>query len=666
MDRDKATERSYGVKLIRGPFVRLGPHDLACSDEDELLALAPTLTGPLAADLFCGAGGLSLGLSQAGFDVILAVDTDQEALETHRAYHPGLSVDWDLGDEEVVERVAGLVKRCGIRLIAGGPPCQPFSRAGRSMVRELVRTGRRHHHDERRDLWESFLRVVELSTPDAVVMENVPDMALDRGMVILRAMIGRLEALGYSVEERVIDTWRYGVPQFRQRLILVALASGKAFDWPAEAPDRVTVDNAIGDLPAVEGGWRPTNGDGDDQVATGWAEYEGPRTDFQRRARAGIPGDHAGRIYDQITRPVRDDDAVAFSRMNHDTRYSDLDPELKRYRDDIFDDKYKRLDPNDLSRTITAHIAKDGYWYIHPYQDRTLTMREAARIQTFPDWVRFAGPPSAGFRQIGNAVPVALARRIGEAVLSALAKPRPALVSTGLVAEELAEWLREHPPSHVPWLRTDNRWTVIQAEILWSRIASQHVRSAWASVRGLATPEMTLGALPLLRRLARQWQRENRCDNLAQTAEWFVDHPEVLSDGATILELMAAPNVTGAIAELACRVVPGDNEDPVLAGYGVLRVAARFQGIPVDRQNKLSDGRLAIARMIGGDDSSHEAHLALIELANGLCSPTAPNCGHCPLESWCVEARSVPRQRVLPLTIRAQQPGSDREPAACP
>ena len=90
--------------------------------------------------------------------------------------------------------------------------------------------------------------------------------------------------------------------------------------------------------------------------------------------------------------------------------------ELKRYRDDIFDDKYKRLDADDLSRTITAHIAKDGYWYIHPEQNRTLTIREAARIQTFPDHFRFAGPPTAAFRQIGNAVPPRLARAIGAAV----------------------------------------------------------------------------------------------------------------------------------------------------------------------------------------------------------------------------------------------------------
>ncbi len=659
-------ERTYGVKLVRGPFVRLPRHELACDSEDELLALVPTLTRPLAADLFCGAGGLSLGLEQAGFDVVLAVDNDAEALETHRAHHPGLSVNWDLADADVVERIAALVRRCGITLVVGGPPCQPFSRAGRSMVRELVRTGRRHHHDRRRDLWESFLGVVELSAPSAVVMENVPDMALDRGMVILRTMIERLEALGYSVEERVVDAWRYGVPQFRQRLILVALAEGIAFEWPEESADRVTVDNSIGDLPEVEGGWRPSNGDGADPVATGWIEYGGPKTVFQRRARDGVAPEAVGRLYDHITRPVRDDDAAAFSQMNHDTRYSDLDQELKRYRDDIFDDKYKRLDPNDVSRTITAHIAKDGYWYIHPYQDRTLTVREAARLQTFPDWVRFAGPPSAAFRQIGNAVPVLLGRRIGEAVLASVRSGKRAPISTGLIAEELAQWFKDRPPVHVPWLAAEDRWRVIQAEILWSRIAEEHVTHAWAAVRTLGTPDATLAALPILTRLARQWRREQRCEQLAETADWFLHHPEALSSGTTASELAAAPHVTTAMADLACRIVPGDTEDPVLAGYGVLRVAARFQGVSVDRQNRLSDGRLAIARMVGGDDSSHVAHLALIELANGLCGPAAPRCGPCPLERWCVEARSVPVQPVLPLTSRERKRAQEREAAACP
>jgi len=111
--------------------------------------------------------------------------------------------------------------------------------------------------------------------------------------------------------------------------------------------------------------------------------------------RERISEDDTAKVFDHITRPVREDDKRAFQFMGPTTRYSDLPQEMRRYRHDIFSDKYKRLDEDGLSRTITAHIAKDGYWYIHPRQNRTLTVREAARLQTFPDCFRFAGPPSA-------------------------------------------------------------------------------------------------------------------------------------------------------------------------------------------------------------------------------------------------------------------------------
>ena len=172
-----------------------------------------------------------------------------------------------------------MVSAAGMELLAGGPPCQPFSKAGRSKIRHRVRHGLRDPRDERKDLWRSFLEVVRLAQPPAVVMENVPDMALDREMFILRTMVHELESLGYAVEERVVDTWRYGVPQFRQRLILVALHDGVAFRWPEETPEKVTVWNAIGDLPEVEGGWRP--------------DGRGRRMDGLRRAGDDFPASHA-------------------------------------------------------------------------------------------------------------------------------------------------------------------------------------------------------------------------------------------------------------------------------------------------------------------------------------------------------------------------------------
>ena len=644
----EAGKRAYGVKLVRGPFVRLAPHKKACTTESELLSLGKKTRRPLAADLFCGAGGLSLGLQAAGFEVILAVDHDEEALETHRAYHPGLSVNWNLGDDDVVERVADLVRTAGITLVAGGPPCQPFSKAGRSMLRDLVRTGRRDTHDRRRDLWQSFLRVVALARPPAVLMENVPDMALDRDMLILRTMVDELENLGYAVEERVVDTWKYGVPQFRQRLILVALRDGLHFQWPPEGKEIVTVANAIDDLPVVEGGWRPKGG------ASGWAEYGEPRTAFQKRARELVPAADQNKIFDHITRPVRDDDAKAFAKMDHTTRYSDLDEEFKRYRDDIFDDKYKRLDANFLSRTITAHIAKDGYWYIHPEQDRTLTVREAARLQTFPDHIRFAGPPSAAFRQIGNAVPPLLGRRLGEAILRSLARPESRPVTTRDVSRALATWFTERLEKaavdkerrQIPWLATDSRWVVLQGELLWSRISKQHLKAAWFAIRHLTTPQQTLERATFLGVMAAGHDRSHRFKELLETAAWFAERPNLLTTEGTAAEIAAAPHVTTAMADLAVRVVPSELEDPILATYGVLRVAARFHGTLVNQANKLSDGRLAVARMVG-EEWADQAHLGLIELANGLCDPGMPDCAHCPLETWCAWAASAPVQTAI-------------------
>lgn len=647
--------REYGVKLVRGPFLRLPPHPAACNGLEGLYEFCSGVGVPMAADLFCGAGGLGLGLADAGFEVVLGVDTDEEALETHRAHHPGLTVNWDLADPEVIERVGTIVAKAGISLVAGGPPCQPFSRAGRSLLRELVRSGRRDQHDGRRDLWESFLGVIEIGRPAAVLMENVPDMALDRGMLILRAMVDRLEMCGYSVEERLVDTWRFGVPQMRQRLILVGIRAGLRFRWPAESRDRVTVDNAIGDLPPVEGGWRPKNGDGADPVASGWVPYSKPLTAFQHRARSRMSLADAGKVFDHITRPVREDDETAFRQMDPETLYSDLAPELKRYRDDIFDDKYKRLDANDLSRTITAHIAKDGYWYIHPWQHRTLTVREAARLQTFPDHVRFAGPPSGAFRQIGNAVPPLIGQVMGEAILRSVSRPQPAPVSTGQIAERLADWYRCHPPINIPWLAAETRWALIQAELLWSRLSDDLKPTAWTAVRSLVTPERSLSAMPVLRHLAQRFGRDDRCVLVEEAADWLVAHPGLLDESVSAAELTSVPNVTQVIADLAVRVLPGSSEDPVIASYGAVRVAARFHGEKVDRQKVLTDGRLAIARMIGAEDVSHHAHLALIELANGICGPSAPECGRCPLVEWCAEG-GTPQAICTLTTPRRSQP----------
>ena len=627
--------RRPGVKLVRGPFVRLPPHEQHCDSQADFIGLCANLrrrdrSAVLAADLFAGAGGMSLGLERAGMRVVLGADHDVEALETHRHHFGGLALDWDLGDPDAVERLADLLRRGTVDVLAGGPPCQPFSKAGRSGMRHLVRAGLREPHDKRRDLWRSFLEVVRLAEPRAVIMENVPDMALDREMFILRSVVFELERLGYNVQERVLDAWRFGVPQFRQRLILVGVREG-TFKWPNEAPRKVTLANAISDLPAVEGGWRPSGG------AHGWATYEGPNTAFQRQMRASVAAPDRDKVFDQITRPVRDDDLQAFELIDSKTRYSELPEELKRYRDDIFDDKYKRLDGDDVSRTITAHIAKDGYWYIHPEQNRTLTVREAARVQTFPDDFRFAGPPSAAFKQIGNAVPPRLGEAVGRAVIEALVHPTPAPPSSERIASELTAWFREPRTSTLPWLHANSRWHALLGELLLDRVTKTVANSVWPLLEKFSNPADLLQGQDELQEVAAWLGREDRAERICSVAQRLNSEPDISDDA--LAELVQEGLIGPAVAELVMLVQP-TAEEPVIASSGALRVASRFNQNRRGRMNRNTDGRIAIAKLIGYGAESRSAHLALMELGESVCTPAVPSCAHCPLRSWCLTAPS--------------------------
>ncbi|SDL18426.1 DNA cytosine methyltransferase [Tessaracoccus oleiagri] len=643
-----AKKGSIGVRLVRGPFVRLDPHPDHCSSADELREFVKRLRSEdpgalLAADLFAGGGGLSLGLQESGYAVVLSSDHFAEAVETHSHHFPGLSVDWDLSDPDRIEELAELIAELRIDLVAGGPPCQPFSKAGRSGIRYRVQQGLRDPHDERRDLWRAFLEVVKIARPRAVLMENVPDMALDREMFILRTMVAELEQIGYAVEERVADTWRWGVPQHRQRLILVALRDGIDFEWPETSSTRTTVWNAIGDLPQIEGGFRPEGG------ADGYVPYDGPVSSYQKQMRERVDARHADRVYDHITRPVRDDDAKAFAMMDAKTKYSDLAPELRRYRDDIFDDKYKRLDENDLSRTITAHIAKDGYWYIHPRQDRTLSVREAARLQSFPDWYRFAGPPSAAFTQIGNAVPPLLGAAMGSAIKSAMERSERRDWSTRSLSSDLANWYNGMSEKELqrPWLRSGSAWSVLLGETLLERADAIQVRSVWPALRDLSDPVRIRNSRALLETVGRVLDKVTKLSLVLRLAEAA---PRVDSD-SWLMRSSDVPPARRDLMMLVCGLEDGElDAEPVLTTRGVLRPVARFWGSSVDQKNTRTDGRLAVARLIGGGGHARLAHLALVEVAQSICRPEDPVCSECPLRQHCVEAgkrRGLAKQQLF-------------------
>ena len=630
LEADPATPR-----LARGQALRLPKHAEHCSDPAGLADLVGRLRSSperplLAADLFSGAGGMSLGLEQAGMRVVFGADFDTDALATHAHHFGGMSVDWDLGDPERVEQVGSILRSARIDVLAGGPPCQPFSKAGRSRMRFLVQHGVREQHDKRRDLWQSYLEIVRMARPRAVIMENVPDMALDREMFILRSIVRRLEDWGYSVQERVVDTYRYGVPQFRQRLILVAVLGGLDFTWPAESAKKVTLGNAIRDLPSVD----PKDGWASDANRAGWRRYAGPKTDFQREMRSLVPAGQSDRIYDHVTRRVRDDDELAFEHLDTKTRYSELPEELKRYRDDIFDDKYKRLDADDLSRTITAHIAKDGYWYIHPEQNRTLTIREAARIQTFPDHFRFCGAPTSAFRQIGNAVPPRLGKAIGAAVAGILTKGAPRLaVTTADTKGALAEWFRDSPVIS-PWLRSGSRWLVVVGDSVLGSESPTVVNALWPAVSSWHSPTQFLENADVVEEVVSWLEKPDLAARLIELAR------AVLADGGSLDDARLTEMVTSGVlrrgtAELAMLANP-EGEEPVIANTGALRVAGRyFQGTERWLKNRSSDGRIAVGRLIGFDEESTQAQVALIEIGAHVCTTKAPACSACPLAAWC-------------------------------
>lgn len=422
---------TYAVKLERSSRLVLPRHTEAPDEDgfDEWCRLEKASGRPLAIDLFSGAGGLGAGVEAAGWTVVTAVDHDTDALETHRANFRGQALEVDMADPAQVFELIERLQPIGIDLVAGGPPCQPFSRAGRAKIRSLINDGVRDEVDARRELWRSFIDVVVALKPRAVLMENVPDMAIGDDLRVIRAMAEILEGEEYVVDYRLVDAWRHGVPQHRKRFILQARNDGTQPAWPEPTENRSTVRDAIADLPSLHD-------------TTGGRElpYAGQPTGVLARA---LRGGHASVVHDHMTRPVRDDDREAFKLMSSSTLYSDLPKHLRRYRSDTFNDKYKRLDWDELSRTITAHIAKDGYWYIHPEEHRTLTVREAARIQTFPDSFRFAGTRSDAFRQIGNAVPPVLGRAMAESVLP-FAEPRDEPSRLLHLRRRLTEWAHDH------------------------------------------------------------------------------------------------------------------------------------------------------------------------------------------------------------------------------
>ena len=573
---------TYGVKLERSDSLELGRHPQAPSSEDLIeWCKAEKKAGKLlAVDLFAGAGGLGVGLEAAGWTVVVAVDNNQMAVNTHRANFRGLALNVDMSNPDEVESLIKMVRNIDIDLVAGGPPCQPFSRAGRAKIRSLVDQGVRDRNDQRKELWRSFVRVVLALRPRTVLMENVPDMAIADDLSVIREIAQMLEQNGYSVDYRLLDAWRCGVPQHRKRFILQARRDGVALNWPKPVHRIVTVYDAIGDLPRLGKG-------------TG-ARQMSYLPDSQSEFAKMLSEESSGQfVYDHMTRPVRADDRQAFSLMTSKTLYSDLPQHLRRYRSDTFVDKYKRLAWDDLSRTITAHIAKDGYWYIHPEENRTLTVREAARIQTFPDHFRFSGTRSDAFRQIGNAVPPLLARSVATCLtpLSSSLSGSPLVLSNEVLRTVIARWALSDR-SNRWWLYCGPQMTrdaaFVAALLDMHRMKNDSAAQLMVPLVGsgnLANLDQELDSMSFL--TAARRSRLRKALDALRDDDYNIDNEKVAS-------LLSDAQIG------VYRLLMGENV-LVLNEY-VRRNVSILKGLPDHQTGLLTDIKVALSQLVANDD----------------------------------------------------------------
>jgi DNA (cytosine-5)-methyltransferase 1 len=387
-------------------------------------------SAPTAIDLFAGAGGLSLGALRAGFDVRLAAEIEPAFASTHAANLPGAVLTADLRTVSVdqVLDLAGLVPG-QLDVLFGGPPCQGFSVIGPRVV-----------WDKRNNLFVEVLRLAKDLRPKAVVIENVPGLTSLGGGRYLASILEGLGALGYQAATAEVLAAQYGVPQMRWRLLIIAwrddlgVAPGWGFPSPSHGSHALgdlvsnstisdqamagflTTRDAISDLPSVE-------------VGTELTTYRSrPRRDFQVGARTLPDGSRMPRyeLHDHYAPALSAQNLARIAALSPGQDWRDLPFDLlpasmQRAKRKDHTRRYRRMTWDGVPRSIITRFRdpKSGE-YIHPDQSRTITIREAMRIQGFPDWFALEGTNTAKYTQVGNAVPVPLAEAVAAEVRSCL------------------------------------------------------------------------------------------------------------------------------------------------------------------------------------------------------------------------------------------------------
>ncbi|MFC4427173.1 DNA (cytosine-5-)-methyltransferase [Deinococcus navajonensis] len=399
--------------------------------------LATRSARPTMVDLFCGAGGLSEGFRQAGFRTVFAIDQNPVAIRSFRLNHPEVPSEQVVCDDlrnfrDDARRILDALGGQQVDVLVGGPPCQGFSRAGwrsRTSTRQVQATA-----DDRNYLFEELIGLLEVLRPRVVIMENVPGIGEVRfpdGTSFLEVTVEAMRSLGYDSTVWTLDAATYGVPQHRVRRIIVGSRIGPVPPPPTPThravsnqyretvqptgehlKPPVTVEEAIGDLPPL-----PAS-------AGQWIDLPRPRVGRRRtKGYSGEMGHPMNLLFSHVTRYHNDLDLRRYATMRPGDNYLALlrrDHTLENYRTDGFEDKYFRLAPDRPSKTIVAHLQKDGNSFIHPSQPRSISVREAARLQSFSDEYIFTGSRGDQFLQIGNAVPPLLARTIAHTLMAHL------------------------------------------------------------------------------------------------------------------------------------------------------------------------------------------------------------------------------------------------------
>ncbi len=378
-------------------------------------------------DFFCGAGGLSLGFLQAGFNVKLANDIEDVCIQTYKYNHPELPTNKLIqGDiKQIVDNIGDYIED-DIDVVVGGPPCQGFSEANRQRVID----------DPRNKLYKYFVKAVETIVPKIVVMENVKGMLKVANQVV--EDYERLDAVkngvhySYKVSYQILNSQDFSVAQSRERLIYIAVRDDVIREkniTPSQIFEKIHYNckdnqtfilmDALRDIKPLEAP-RIKNMNEVDSEITGKKidinSYDSNKNDYLKLINKNryIPY-----VFNHKARYLSDVNYEIYKKLNQgddatDDKIKDIMPYA--HRNHCFKDKYYKLIADRPCRTITAHLRMDCHSHIHPYQVRALTPREAARVQSFPDDYLFWGAYLKTYMQIGNAVPTMMARGIAEVI----------------------------------------------------------------------------------------------------------------------------------------------------------------------------------------------------------------------------------------------------------